>query len=32
MGIDKFKVMLDAAGLNATELSSCCRELGLFSY
>jgi len=27
---DKFTVVLETAGLNATELSACCRERGLF--
>ncbi len=27
---DKFKVVLETAGLNATELSAYCRERGLF--
>ena len=28
---DKFTVVLETAGLNATELSSYCRELGLYT-
>ncbi len=27
---DKFTVVLEAAGLNPTELSACCRERGLY--
>jgi transposase len=27
---DKFPVVLETAGLNATELSACCRERGLY--